>query len=150
VTDIEILQAFYGTDTVPTIASRVGRSDDYVRKIWLRAKNAGQLPAHRPHFAAANVATVTAAEADIETMSDDEFSAYLRREDEIEELQRNANVASCDALLAALIRAHGSPANLVPDMPDIDRLVAARQRCEREQIAKAAGLGGVGDYVVQA
>jgi len=149
--DEAIIAAWNTPETVPAIALRLICSARTVRNVFDAAQADGRLPAGtRPHFAAAcGHLKEDDAEIDFEAMIAEDFEAHLKREDEIEQHRRSANVASCDALLAALRRAHGSPENLVPDMIDTDRLVAARQRTERERVAKAAGLGHVSNYEVR-
>lgn len=146
----EIEAAFATPETLDDLSRRLGCGRSTVQRAWKAAQDAGRLPKERPQFAAA-AGRLKGDDFDIdfEKMTDVEFEEYQRREDEIEEIRRGANVASCDALLAALKRAHGTPSSLVPDMPDIDRLVAARQRTERERSAKAAGLGHVSEYEVR-
>lgn len=108
--DALIEAAYLGPLTMSDLMREFITSADTIRRVWKPAIADGRLPATRPCFAAASgVLKDEAAEIDYETMSAEDFERVEREEAAREAIRQQSNRLSCDALLAALIRAHGRP-----------------------------------------
>ena len=138
ISNSDIEAAYLGPKSKAALALGWGISEKTIERRWTVAKSEGRLPEHRPHFlAASGVEKHDDAEVDYENMSDEDFERHEAEEAARNESRRAAGKAGCDALLAALVREHGSPAKLAPDLREA---VPYRKLMQGERRALVFGL----------